>query len=166
MQLIYLRSWFWFSTTTVCQLGDANIAPNAVLRIRDVYHGPNFFHPGSQIPGQNDTGSRIRIHIENLSIFNPKIVSKLSEIWSGLFIPDPDTDRDLNFLPIPDPRSRGQKGTGSRIRIRNTGQKAYFNPTLNTQPWRKVYFSLRHNLKLSILQAGIRVCCSHVTTFG
>ncbi len=30
--------------------------------------------------------------------FNPKIVSKLSEIWSGLFIPDPDPDF------IPDPR--------------------------------------------------------------
>ncbi len=34
------------------------------------------------------------------------MVSKLSEIWSGLFIPDPE--------------SKGQKGTGSRIRIRNT----------------------------------------------
>jgi hypothetical protein len=39
------------------------------------------------------------------------MVSKLSEIWSGLFIPDPDPD----FLPIPDPGSRGQKGTGSRV---------------------------------------------------
>ncbi len=28
-----------------------------------------------------------------------KIISKLSEIWSGMFIPDPD----LDFLPIPDP---------------------------------------------------------------
>ncbi len=27
------------------------------------------------------------------------MVSNLSEIWSGLFIPDPDPD----FLPIPDP---------------------------------------------------------------
>ncbi len=27
---------------------------------------------------------------KNLSILTPKIVSKLSEIWSGLFIPDPD----------------------------------------------------------------------------
>ncbi len=34
----------------------------------------------------------------DLSILTQKIVSKLSEIWSGLFIPDPDTD----FLPIPD----------------------------------------------------------------
>ncbi len=37
------------------------------------------------------------------------MVSKLSEIWSGLFIPDPDPD----FLPIPDSGSRGQKCTGS-----------------------------------------------------
>ncbi len=54
---------------------------------------PNFFHPGSAS--------------KNLSILTQKIVSKLSEIWPGLFIPDPD------FLPIPDPGSRGQKGTGS-----------------------------------------------------
>ncbi len=40
------------------------------------------------------------------------MVSKLSEIWSGLFIPDPDPD----LLPIPDPGSRGQKDTGSGIR--------------------------------------------------
>jgi hypothetical protein len=48
------------------------------------------------------------------------MVSKHSEIWSGLFIPDPGP----NFLPIPDPCSRGQKGTGSRIRIRNTARNA------------------------------------------
>ncbi len=44
-----------------------------------------FFYPGS------------RIHIKEIKYFNPKIVSKLSEIWSWLFIPDPD------FLPITDP---------------------------------------------------------------
>jgi hypothetical protein len=42
-----------------------------------------------------DTGSAAK----NLSILTPKIVSKLSEIRSGLFTPDPDPD----FLPIPDP---------------------------------------------------------------
>ncbi len=51
-----------------------------VLRIRDVY-------PGSAS--------------KNLSILTQKIVSKLSELWSGLFIPDPGY--------------RGHKGTGSRI---------------------------------------------------
>jgi hypothetical protein len=35
-----------------------------------------------------------------------KIVSKLSEIGSGMFTLDPD----LDFLPIPDHGSRGQKG--------------------------------------------------------
>ncbi len=61
----------------------------AVLWIRDVIPDPNFFHPG---PSSN-----------NLSIFTQKIVYKLSEIWSGLFIPDTD------------PGSKGQKGTGSQI---------------------------------------------------
>ncbi len=49
------------------------------------------------------------------------MVSKLWEIWSGLFIPDPDPD----FLPILDTGSKGQKAPvpGSRIRIRNTANK-------------------------------------------
>ncbi len=59
---------------------------------------PNFFHPESAS--------------KNLSILTQKIVSKLSEIWSGSFIPDPDP----NILATPDPGSGGQKGTGSRIR--------------------------------------------------
>ncbi len=52
------------------------------------------------------------------------MVSKLSEIWSGFFIPDPDPD----FLTIPDPDLEsqipapgGQNSTGSQIRIRKTG---------------------------------------------
>ncbi len=64
---------------------------------------PKFFHPGSASV--------------NLSILTKKKDSKLSEIWSGLFIPPGYRSR---FLPNPDPGSRGQKGTGSRIRIRNT----------------------------------------------
>ncbi len=50
---------------------------------------PNFSHPGS----------RIRIKELKYSMLAQTIVSKLSEIWSGLFIPDPDPV----FLPIPDP---------------------------------------------------------------
>ncbi len=42
---------------------------------------------------------------KNLSIFNPKIVSKLEEIWSWMFIQAPD----LDFLPIPDPKSKDQR---------------------------------------------------------
>ncbi len=56
-----------------------------------------------------------------LSILTQKIVSKHSEILSGLFIPDLDPD----FLPIPDPGSRGQKCTGSRVRSRIQGSKRH-----------------------------------------
>jgi hypothetical protein len=42
-----------------------------------------------------------------------KMVSKLSEIWSGLFIPDPDPD----FLSIPDPGVKKPPDPGSLIRI-------------------------------------------------
>jgi hypothetical protein len=45
----------------------------AVLRIRDVY-------PGSQIQGQKESRIRIRILIKEFKYFNPKLVSKLSEI--------------------------------------------------------------------------------------
>ncbi len=38
---------------------------------------PNFSHPGS------------RIREKEFKYFNPKKFSKLSEIWSGLFVPDP-----------------------------------------------------------------------------
>ncbi len=60
----------------------------------------NVFHPGS------------RIRNKEFKYFNLNNFSKLSEIWSGLFIPDPDH----NFFKfIPNPGSRGQKGTGCRI---------------------------------------------------
>jgi hypothetical protein len=72
-----------------------------VLRIRDVYPGsvcfpsripdPNLFHSGST---------------SKIEVFQPiKLVSKLSEIRSRLFIPDPGPGWDLAFLPIPDPGS-------------------------------------------------------------
>ncbi len=83
------------------QLGNCSVAdPGCFSQIPD----PNFLFPVSRIQGQKDSGSRIRIR-ENLSIFNLKIVSKVSEI----------TNRDIHpgsgscFLPIPDPGSRGQK---------------------------------------------------------
>ncbi len=52
-----------------CQCAD----PGCLFRIPNPY----FFHPES------------RIRIKEFKYFNPKIVSKLSVIWSGLFIPDP-----------------------------------------------------------------------------
>ena len=61
---------------------------------------PNFFHPGS--PSKNS------------SILTQIIFSKLSEIWSGLFIPDPDPD----FFTHPGSRIQELKGIKSRIRIR------------------------------------------------
>jgi hypothetical protein len=45
---------------------------------------------------------------KRIQYFNPKNISKLSEILSEMFILDPD----LDFLFILDPGSRGQKGTG------------------------------------------------------
>ncbi len=56
---------------------------------------PNIFNPGSPIQGQKES----RIRIKEFKYIYQKIVSKLSEIWSKMFIPDPDID----FLPIPDP---------------------------------------------------------------
>ncbi len=79
--------------------------PKPVLRIRDAYPGRRI-----RIFSIPDSGSASK----NWGILTQKIVSKLSEIWSGLFIPDPAPD----FLPIPDPvfHYRGQKGTGPPIR--------------------------------------------------
>ncbi len=69
----------------------------AVLRIRDVYHGSRIRI--FSIPDLGSKRFRIPDSHQRISILTQKIVSKLSEIWSGLFIPDPDPD----FLPIPDP---------------------------------------------------------------
>jgi hypothetical protein len=53
----------------------------AVLQIRDVYPGKNFFIPslGSRVRKISDPGSG-GIHIKEFKYFNPKNVSKLSEI--------------------------------------------------------------------------------------
>ncbi len=58
---------------------------------------PNFFHPGSAS--------------KNLGVLAEKMVSKLKEIWSGLFISDLGSGSWLSTHP----GSRGQKGTESRI---------------------------------------------------
>ncbi len=64
-----------------------------------------------------DTGCLIQISDphQKFQYLIPKNLSKLSETWSGLFIPDPDP----NFIAVQDPGSRGQKGNGSGIRICN-----------------------------------------------
>ncbi len=77
---------------------------------------PNFFHPGSASK-------------------NFKDVSKLLEILSRLFIPDPDPD----LLPIPDPGSRGLKGARSWI------------PDLDPQHWLEAFVALRPTLQIKNL---------------
>jgi hypothetical protein len=84
-----------------------------MLRIRDVYPGSliRIFFP-SRIPGQKDSGSRIRT--KDLSIFNPK------NCFSALGNMIRDVHPGSRSWFITHPGSRGQKGTGSRIRIRNS----------------------------------------------
>ncbi len=63
-----------------------------------------------------------------IELFTKKIVKKLFKIWSwdpGSGIRDPWSGK--NPFLIPNPGSRGQKGTGSRIRIRNTGNQDFFH---------------------------------------
>ncbi len=67
----------------------------ATLRIRDVYPGSEFLPSRIQDPHQR--------------ILTQKKISKLSEIWSGLFILNPNPD----FLPIPDPGVKKAPDPGS-----------------------------------------------------
>jgi hypothetical protein len=125
-----------------------------VWRIRDVYPGTRiliFTHPGSRIsdPGsktvtkERDEKKFVKLFFCHkfhkieyyiifemlkkkiwanfqriVEVFTQKIFNMLSNIWvrePGSKIQDPGKIY---------PGSRGQKGTGSRIRIRNTGDKA------------------------------------------
>ncbi len=87
--------------------------------------GTKFFPSWIPDPGSEFFPSRILdpgCASKNLSILTKKIVSQLSEIWSGFSIPDPDPGSGswLFTYPgswswIPDPKSRDQQGTGSLI---------------------------------------------------
>ncbi len=91
-ELLWLNKFFyWPLTRTHTRIQNIQCWESGVFT-----PDPNFNHPGSAS--------------NNLSILTQKIVSKLSEIWSGLFIPDSDPD----FFT--QPGSRGKKGTRSRIR--------------------------------------------------
>ncbi len=71
----------------------------SVLRIR--IPDPNIFYP------------RSRIHMTEFKYFNPKkIVSKLSEIWFGLFIPDPDPQHCMKCWVFPGGGGGAQQGGG------------------------------------------------------
>jgi hypothetical protein len=85
-----------------------------------------FFHPGYEF-----FPSRIRI-TKNLSILTQKIVSKLSEIWSGLF-PDPD----FIPIPIPDPGVKKAPDPGSWSATLVPGNSS-------TSIWRKTHSLLLH----------------------
>ncbi len=104
-----------------------SIIPPVLRILRVVYPGSQFSHLVSRVKKIPSPGSTSAS--KNRSNFNPKncFYSKLSEIWSGMLIPDPD----LDFYPsrIPNPGSRGQKGTGSRIpdpQLHSTSKKIKF----------------------------------------
>ncbi len=99
-QQIYNLNWSkWLMIT--------DMVPTYSVANPVVYSGIRIRIFPSQMQGQQDSGSGSAS--ENLSILTQKIVSKLSEIWSGMNISNPD----LDFLPIsypgvknaPDPRS-------------------------------------------------------------
>ncbi len=50
-----------------------------------------------------------------VEVYTQKFFNMLSNIWVW------DPGSEIRKKPIQDPGSRGQKSTGSRIRIRNTG---------------------------------------------
>ncbi len=96
---------------------------------------PNFFP--SRIP---DPGSkRFRIPdpypLQRIQVFlNQKIVSKLSELWSGMFIPDPDPGFGSWFFIHPG--SRDQKGTRSRVRNTAIQDFLWITAIENIQIWK------------------------------
>ncbi len=102
-----LGSWqVYFLHLTGTGTGPTDL--NTVLRIPDPES--DFFPSRIRIFSIPDPGSASK------NLKQKQMFSKLYEIRSGLFIPDPVP----YLLPISNPGSRGQKGTGSRIRIRNT----------------------------------------------
>ncbi len=98
-----------------------------MLRIRDINPGSRiriFFQYGSRV--KNILSSRIHSASNNLSILTQKIVPKFSEIWYGMFIPDPD----LDYSPIPDPGVKKVPDSGSATLYSNHG--AGFDTYLNS----------------------------------
>jgi hypothetical protein len=83
----------------------------------------NFSIPESSVKKIPDPGSASNY----FSTFNPKIVSKLSELWSELFITDPD----LDFSPIPDPgvKKAMEPGSGSATTLfTNRPLRVHYSP--------------------------------------
>jgi hypothetical protein len=74
--------------------------------------GAEFFHPGSQIQGQKDSGSLILIRIKEF--LSPKIVSKSRKY-------DPDCSSRIRILIFTHTGSGIQRSKDNGCRIRNTG---------------------------------------------
>ncbi len=118
MRISRTRYILGFLTTSVAD-------PGCLFRIPD----PNFFHPGIRIFFIPEPQSK------NLSILTPnKMVSKFSEIWFELFIPDPDPE----FLPIPDPGVKKAPDPGSATLLKTwKSMKIIIGSLLNvTEPER------------------------------
>jgi len=76
--------------------------------------GSGMFIPDSWFKVKNITDP------EPISVFlTHKIVSKLSKIWSWMFIPDPD----LDFWPVPDPGVK--KASDLRYEIQNKEENLF-----------------------------------------
>ncbi len=106
---ISLRHHFFLSFL-IAMLPVAN--PGCLSQIR-IFFIPD---PGLRVKKIPDPGSESAS--KNLSIFNPKIVSKLSEKWSGMFIPDADPVSGSWFFThpgyrIPDPGFKKTPDPGS-----------------------------------------------------
>jgi hypothetical protein len=104
----YAFSWsgLGFKSNLELFAGSGFVGLHSLLQVRDVYSIPDH---GSRVKKAPDFGSATK----NLCtvFFYPERLM-LSEIWSGVFIPDPD------FFPISDPGSRGQKSFRLRTKIR------------------------------------------------
>jgi hypothetical protein len=85
-----------------------------VLRIRDAFPDPIFFHPGSRVDKIPDPDP-----LKEFMNFLTQKTDHFSKIRSGLFIPDPGS----GFFPIPDCGSESQiqglKNTGSATLVRD-----------------------------------------------
>ncbi len=118
----------------------------------------------SLIQGQKDSGSRIRIRIKKKFVFlTQKIFSKLSEIWSGIFDPDPDpgsgswffthpgswiqgSNRQQILDPDPQYCLRGQCENKFGLKYVIVGTVFLtFSPTIYKDRWKHVFYILGHH---------------------
>ncbi len=98
IQFVHPGSGSWFFTHLGSRILESkrHRIPDSVLWIRDVYPDP----------GSDFFLSRIRIFSipdphQRIWVFEPKkLFLKLSEIWSGLFIPDPNPEKCSYFTLI------------------------------------------------------------------